>query len=111
MKIFYNKDCQEKPAKDLVSRKILAHHGGMMACEVYFHKASDDYGLHSHPHEQIAYVVKGSFEFLNQDTGETFVVHQGDSIYFMPNSVHGGKPLEDDSILLDIFTPQREDFK
>ena len=110
LKEFYKKDSVEEPVRDLVSRRMLAHHGGLMILEVYFHKASEDYALHTHPHEQIAYVLKGSFEFLIQDTGEKCILSQGDSIYFEPNSVHGGKPLEDDSVLLDIFTPQREDF-
>jgi len=109
-KTFYKKEAKKETVREGVSRKILAHHGGLMTVEVTFHKASEDYGLHSHPHEQIAYVLKGSFEFLIQDTGETCTVTEGDSIYFMPNSVHGGKPLEDESVLLDIFTPQREDF-
>ena len=109
-KEFYKKDSVEEPVRDLVSRRMLGHHGGLMILEVYFHKASEDYALHSHPHEQIAYVLKGSFEFLNQETGKKCILSQGDSIYFEPNSVHGGKPLEDDSVLLDIFTPQREDF-
>lgn len=109
-KEFYLTDAKNEIVRDTVSRKILAHHGGLMMVEVTFQKASDDYGLHSHPHEQIAYVLKGSFEFLIKDTGATCILSEGDSIYFMPNSVHGGKPLEDNSVLLDVFTPQREDF-
>ena len=107
---FYNRNIQETPVRDSVSRKVLAHKGELMIVEVCFHKASEDYGLHSHLHQQIAYVVKGSFEFLIQDTGKTCVLNAGDSIYFEPNVVHGGKPLVDDSVLLDVFTPQREDF-
>ena len=91
-----------------LTRKILAHHGTMMMVEVAFEKASDDPGLHSHPHEQIAYVLNGRFEFINGS--KSSFLEKGDSIYFAPNIVHGGKPLEDNSVLLDIFTPQREDF-
>ena len=42
---FYNKSIQETPIRESVSRKVLAHKGELMIVEVYFHKASDDYGL------------------------------------------------------------------
>ena len=79
-----------------------------MAVEVHFTGPTTDYGTHSHPHEQIAYVLKGRFEFIIKD--EKFLLEQGDSIYFEPNAPHGAILLTDDGILLDIFTPQRDDF-
>jgi quercetin dioxygenase-like cupin family protein len=106
---FFNKDAYVQTKSEAMTRKVLAHHGNLMAVEVHFHKASDDPGLHSHPHEQIAYVLKGSFEFIvgGKSAG---VLEAGDSIYFEPDIVHGGKPLEDGSVLLDVFNPQRKDF-
>ena len=95
---------------EAMTRKMLASHGGLMMVEVAFHKASDDPGLHSHPHEQIAYVLKGKFEFVIEGKDETYFLGEGDSIYFEPNVVHGGKPLVDGAVLLDVFTPQRDDF-
>ncbi|MCL2425498.1 MAG: cupin domain-containing protein [Oscillospiraceae bacterium] len=92
-----------------ITRRTLAHQGNLMMVEVIFHKAGDDYGLHSHPHEQIAYVLKGKFEFAI-DGRENVILEVGDSICFDPDVIHGGRPLEDNSILLDVFTPQREDF-
>ena len=92
-----------------MSRRILAHNKDLMLAEVVFHKKSDDPGLHKHPHKQIAYVTKGKFEFVTEGKGNA-VLGAGDSIYFEPDVVHGGKVLEDDSRLLDIFTPQRDEF-
>ena len=89
-----------------VTRKILAADGKMMAVEVYFEKGAVG-ALHSHPHEQIGYVVKGSFEATLGD--ETTTIHAGDTYYVPPNLIHGVIALEK-GILLDIFTPQREDF-
>ena len=106
--MFYYKDAPVQAKSEAMTRKLLARNGGLMMVEVHFHKASDDPGLHSHPHEQIAYVLKGRFEFIVN--GESSFLGEGDSIYFEPDVVHGGKPLEDDSILLDVFTPQRDDF-
>jgi quercetin dioxygenase-like cupin family protein len=90
-----------------IKRKLLSHGGSQMMTEVTFNK--DAVGsIHAHPHEQISYIVQGSFEF-NLD-GEIKKVSKGDSIYIPSNTQHGVKALEDNSIILDIFTPQREDF-
>jgi len=89
-----------------VSRKILAHDGNMLAAEVTFKKGSVG-AVHTHPHEQICYVLEGSFE-LNMD-GEICTIKKGDTYYAKPNIPHGVVALEDGK-LLDVFTPQREDF-
>ncbi len=89
-----------------VSRKILATGGAMMTVQFTFEK--DAVGTpHSHPHEQVGYVVKGRFEATVGD--ESMVIEVGDSYYAPPDVVHGVVALED-GILLDVFTPQREDF-
>ena len=106
---FLYKDAYVQTDQGNICRKVLAHHGDMMLVEVLFYKASDDPGLHSHPHEQIAYVLRGKFEFIIEGQESVFL-GEGDSIYFKPDITHGGKPLEDNSILLDVFTPQRKDF-
>jgi quercetin dioxygenase-like cupin family protein len=94
-------------ADEGVKRKLLSHGGGLMMTEVTFKK--DAVGkIHSHPHEQVSYIVQGSFEFnLN---GETKRVGVGDSIYIPSNTLHGVTALEENSIILDVFTPRREDF-
>ena len=108
MHVIY-KDAHIQTNNENMTRKILAHQGSMMLAEVNCHRASDDPYLHAHPHEQIAYVIKGRFEFLVEGQENVFLA-EGDSIYIEPNVVHGSKPLVDNSILLDIFTPQRDDF-
>jgi quercetin dioxygenase-like cupin family protein len=62
--------------------------------------------VHSHPHEQISYVVSGSFEATVGD--ETMKLGQGDSVYVAPSVSHGVRALEH-SVIVDVFTPQRED--
>jgi quercetin dioxygenase-like cupin family protein len=34
----------------------------------------------------------------------------GDSVYIPANAVHGARVLEDGTVAVDAFTPQREDF-
>ena len=56
---------------------------------------------------QSRYVLKESLEY-NFD-GEKQIVREGDTIYLPPDTKHGVFALEE-SILLDVFTQQREDF-
>ena len=62
---------------------------------------------HSHPHTQIVYVVEGRIEM--NVAGETRKMGKGDSVYVKSNFEHSLTALEE-SKLLDIFTPMREDF-
>jgi len=101
-----NKDIAFTPAGENVERKVLAHDGKMLCAEVHFKKGSIG-APHTHPHEQIGYVVSGKFELTIE--GETTTIEAGDSYYTKPNAVHGVVALTD-GILLDVFTPQREDF-
>ena len=89
-----------------VSRKILARGGNLMMVEVCFEKGGIG-AVHTHPHEQISYVHKGSFEF--ELGGKKEIVRAGDTIYVPSNIPHGVVALEE-SVIIDIFTPQREDF-
>ncbi len=89
-----------------VFRHILAHSGSLMAVEVTF-EAGAVGALHSHPHEQLTYVLSGEFEFTIGE--ETQIVKQGDTLYKQPNIIHGCVCLQAGK-LLDVFTPIREDF-
>ena len=89
-----------------ITRRILARGGAMMGVEASFAKGAVG-SAHRHPHEQVSYILSGSFEY--QVEGEKYILHKGDSYYVAPDLLHGATALED-SVILDIFTPQREDF-
>ncbi len=89
-----------------ITRRILSRGGTMMAVEVTFEKGAVG-AMHSHPHEQVAYIVSGKFEY--ETKGQKYILTAGDSYYAEPNVEHGAVALEA-SVLIDIFTPQREDF-
>jgi len=63
---------------------------------------------HDHPHEQITIVERGRARFLIGD--EERVVSPGDVIHFPPGSWHGATMLDEEVVLIDIFSPPREDF-
>jgi len=89
-----------------VKRKILAYGDNLMQVEVHFEKGAVG-AMHSHPHTQLTYVLEGKFEFTIGD--EKKIVSKGDTLYKVPDIVHGCFCLEK-GILLDTFTPYREDF-
>jgi quercetin dioxygenase-like cupin family protein len=62
---------------------------------------------HSHPHDQMAWVVSGHVEVTAG--GETFEVHAGDSFVIRGGVEHQARALAD-SVVVDVFTPCREDY-
>jgi len=98
------------PARNLgggVERKVLSYSKNLMACELTFEKGAVG-APHSHPHEQIGYIISGKLVYQEEGC-EDKILGTGDTYYVAPNVVHGVKILEDTK-LLDIFTPMREDF-
>ena len=63
---------------------------------------------HSHPHEQMTLVVEGKVKFIIG--GEERTVSAGDVLHFPPHTRHGATMLDEEVILIDIFSPIREDF-
>jgi len=62
---------------------------------------------HSHPHEQLVYVVTGHLIF--EHPAGSFEAKTGDS-FLVPGGVeHQARALEDSEVL-DVFTPHREDY-
>jgi quercetin dioxygenase-like cupin family protein len=64
--------------------------------------------VHSHPHEQITLVVKGKAKFMID--GLAVIAAPGDVLHFPPHNSHGATMLDEEVILIDIFSPIREDF-
>ena len=63
---------------------------------------------HEHPHEQMSIVVSGRVRFFIE--GAERIVFAGDVLHFPPNCWHGATMMEEEVVLLDVFTPVREDF-
>lgn len=64
--------------------------------------------VHTHPHEQMTLVVKGKAKFTID--GLAVIVAAGDVLHFPPHNSHGATMLDEEVVLIDIFSPIREDF-
>ena len=102
----FSKEMESQQAAEGVVRKVLAYTDELMCVENHFEKGAVG-ALHRHPHTQITYVVSGAFEF--EIDGEKKIVRAGDTMLKKDSILHGCVCLEE-GILLDIFSPMREDF-
>ena len=90
-----------------LTRRILAHNPKLMLVE---HRMTHDWvgARHSHPHDQAVYVISGKLRFSCGDEDE-FVAATGDSFVVRGGIPHQAWALEA-SVVLDAFTPTREDY-
>ena len=93
---------------DGVRRKIVGHTAQLMSVLVEFDQNAVG-TVHTHDvHDQIAYVVAGSFEACID--GVVQVLHVGDAFIAPHGCSHGVRALAQGSTLLDQFAPRREDY-
>ena len=90
-----------------IFRKTLIYDDNLMLCHFFLEKNSE-VPMHTHKENQIGYVIKGKIKFRTEL--EEFVATEGESYLFNSNEKHGAILLEDSEII-DIFNPAREDYK
>ena len=79
----------------------------MMVCRLQF-EPNVVTAVHSHPHEQITMIERGRVRFSVDGTER--IVSAGDVLHFPSNVPHGATMLDEPVVLIDIFSPIREDF-
>ncbi|HUD63504.1 MAG TPA: cupin domain-containing protein [Candidatus Sulfotelmatobacter sp.] len=89
-----------------MQRQVLAYNKNLMLVRHHFLKGWKGTS-HSHPHEQLVYVVTGRIEF--DGDGKTIELRSGDSVIVEGNVEHQATALEDSEVL-DVFAPYREDY-
>lgn len=85
---------------------MLGYNHELMAVKIWFSKGAIGYN-HAHRHSQVTYIVEGEFHF-NID-GVTKILKAGDSCFMPPYADHGATS-PTGGILIDTFSPPREDF-
>lgn len=102
----HHSDVAAIPLGGGMERRILAYEDSLMAVEVSFEKGAEG-APHTHPHTQISYVLSGSFRYSVEE--ESVILNPGDSIVVPGGLTHGTVCIEK-GVLLDVFTPKRDDF-
>jgi quercetin dioxygenase-like cupin family protein len=89
-----------------IKRKIMAYDDRLMLVKVAFEKGGIG-TVHQHHHTQITHVESGIFEI--EIDGEKQMLKAGD-VFFAPSNVWHGAVCLEAGVLIDVFSPMREDF-
>lgn len=89
-----------------IRRKIMGFDASLMVAKVKFESGAVS-DRHAHPHAQSTFVLSGKFRV--EVEGEEKILSAGIGFYVCPGKPHGAECLEA-GILLDAFSPCREDF-
>jgi len=89
-----------------LNRRTLACSERLMIAE-FRAEAGAEVPMHTHPHEQAGYVVSGEIELTIGD--DTAHCGPGDS-YTMPGGVRHGARFLSECVIIDCFSPPREDY-
>ena len=96
-----------EPMNPLLTRQFV--HGEQAMIARICLKKGGTVPRHSHPNEQIAYIVSGTIDFHIEDT-----VHRlgaGGLLVVPPNARHWGVVVGEEPVLnLDVFTPKRAEY-
>jgi quercetin dioxygenase-like cupin family protein len=102
----FGKDVPIEDVDPGIKRQILGHNDEIMLVKAIFESGAEGY-QHEHYHSQVTYVESGVFDVTIN--GETKRQSAGDSYYIPPHVMHGAICIEA-GVLLDMFSPIREDF-
>ncbi len=89
-----------------LKRQIMGYDDKIMLVKVDF-KSGAIGQMHEHHHSQVTYVESGAFDMTIGE--EVKRLKGGDSFYIPPHVMHGCVCVED-GVLIDVFSPHREDF-
>ncbi|RFM34524.1 cupin domain-containing protein [Chitinophaga silvisoli] len=108
LSVFYKLDADIawQPTDPGVKRKVMAYGEQLMIVKVAFEKGAVG-TLHSHPHLQMSYVEKGTFEV--EIAGTRKILQTGD-VFSVPSEAIHGVVCKEEGVLIDVFHPMREDF-
>ena len=91
---------------DGVRRKIMTYDKNVMLVKVAF-EAGAIGSVHEHYHTQLTHIESGKFEV--EISGEKKILSAGDAFHIPPHVLHGVVCIAA-GMLVDVFSPMREDF-
>jgi quercetin dioxygenase-like cupin family protein len=99
-------DIPWEDAGEGVKRKVMVYDANLMLVKVAFETGGVG-SAHNHVHTQMSYVESGTFAITIAD--ETRILQKGDTFY-VPSNVRHGALCQEAGVLIDIFSPMRDDF-
>ncbi len=102
----FGKDIKVEQVADGLHRQIMGYNNQIMMVRVTFEEGSEGY-VHDHYHSQTSYIESGEFE-VNVN-GVIKTLGPGDAFFIPPNVSHGAV-CKKAGVLIDVFSPVREDF-
>ncbi len=95
--------------RDGVQRKIFSGEGATVSLNRL--QPGHEPRPHSHPHEQIVYIIEGQIDFHVGNDGAVHRLGPGGLLVLPPDIEHYGVVVGDVPVLnLDIFTPKRDEY-
>ncbi len=82
--------------------------GQNIMISILYMQPNSEVPIHSHPHEQYGFILEGEIETTVGD--ETKIMKKGDAYHALSNVPHGGKTHSERVMILDVFSPPREDY-
>lgn len=101
-----NDEIDWEDTEEGIQRKIMAYDDRVMLVKVKFETGGIG-TLHQHTHTQLSHVESGVFEI--EIDGKKKILKAGDAFFIPPNTLHGAICIQN-GILVDVFSPMREDF-
>ena len=102
----FDKDLPWQDLNNGLQRQLFGYDDRVMMLKIKFEKGAIG-TAHSHPHSQVTYIESGVFDMTID--GITKRIQTGDGYYVPPDAVHGIVCIEP-GMLVDVFSPHREDF-
>ncbi len=100
---------QDLPWEDLhngLQRQLFGYDDRVMMLKIKFDKGAVG-SMHQHPHSQVTYIESGVFDMTIDNV--TKRISTGDGYFVPPHVMHGIVCVEP-GMLIDVFSPHREDF-
>ena len=101
-----DKQFEWKKVGEGVRRKIMAYDNSLMLVKVDFEQDAIS-PLHQHYNVQITHIESGVFEV--EMAGEKKILKTGDAFH-VPSNIEDGVICLEKGVLINVFSPMREDF-
>lgn len=102
----FNRELPWEDLKNGLQRQLFGYDDKVMMLKIKFEKGAIG-AMHQHPHSQATYIESGVFDMTID--GVTKRIATGDGYYVPPHALHGIVCVEA-GMLVDVFSPHREDF-